>query len=669
MRSRSRTLAAVLASATLSLVAGSAVAADLVVTGVSPTANSAAPAGTIITVTFDKAVLPSSIDGDSFRVFGKSGGTKAGAFSFGAGDTQVTFTPSIPFFAGEIVQVNLSHDVTAADATTLRSAGYAFGFGIQTATSALNFTEVTSMSNRTGGPGGPQTRIYGANSADFDEDGFIDLATVNEVSADVRVFLNAGNGSVQYDPFLTPQAIGVESSPNDAADFDNDGNVDLAVAAASSDLVTVLLGSGNGHFSSRQDIPVDSEPHGIQAIDVDGDGDMDLVNCNAAGDNMSLMLNDGNGTFGAPSFFDTGLVWEYGLAAGDMNGDGITDLVVGARDSEQLVTLLGNGNGTFTGATPQDSGGNTWVVQIGDLDGDGDLDASTANSSSGNGAINLGNGDGTFGLPDVMPIGAHTVSTDLADLDGDGDLDWILSSFGGQFWRIYTNDGTGSFTQVQEIDAQANPSCSIPLDIDNDGDIDLALTDEIADTVTLMRNEGAGGPSPVCPASPGTCRTPFTGGKALTLIKERSDPAQNKLIFKWIKGSATTAGEFLEPLVDEDYALCIYDGGSLAFSAPANAGGLCAGRPCWKETGTGFKFKNKGLSPGGTLLVLLKAGADDQAKIVFKGKGGNLVMPDQPFTGPVVVQLHQSSAATCWGANYASPFIVNDGATFKDKAD
>ena len=75
MRPRPRTFAAVLTSAALSFLARPAVAADLAVTGVSPTANSAAPAGTVITVTFDKAVLPSSIDGDSFRVFGKSGGT------------------------------------------------------------------------------------------------------------------------------------------------------------------------------------------------------------------------------------------------------------------------------------------------------------------------------------------------------------------------------------------------------------------------------------------------------------------------------------------------------------------------------------------------------------------------------------------------------------------
>jgi hypothetical protein len=652
------------------LVTASAASAALQVVSVSPAANSMAAPTAVITVTFDKAVDTATIDTASFRVFGKATGAKSGVLSFGAGDTQVIFTPSAPFSAGEVVQVNLSNDIVADDADPIRTAGYSFGFMIQAVPSGASFTQITSMSNRTGGPSGPQTRIYGANASDFDEDGFIDLATVNEVSADVRVFLNAGTGSVAYDPFLTPQAIGVESSPNDAGDFDNDGHVDLAVAAATSGIVTVLLGSGDGNFSSRQDIDVGDEPHGIQALDVDGDGDLDLVNCNYFSDDMSLMLNDGNGAFGAPSFFDSGLTGEYGLASGDMNGDGITDLVVAGREDGDIRSLLGNGDGTFTGAAIQSSGGWTWVVQIGDVDGDLDLDASTANSFSNNGAIIKNNGDGTFAAPVTSDAGAHTPSTDLADLDGDGDLDWILSSFGGGYWRFFTNDGTGTFTSDGDVDAPANPSCAVPVDMDNDGDIDLALTDEIADRVVLMRNEGAGGPSPLCPETPTPgCRAPASGGKSLLLVKDRSDDVQDRLIWKWLPGAATDLAEFGDPAADEDYALCVYDGTTRVFSGRADAGGTCAGKPCWKATSTGFKFKNKALSPDGTLLLLLKSGADGAAKIVFKGKGDNLLLPPLAATGPMTAELRQSSGAVCWGATYSSPFLVNDGATFKDKAD
>ena len=143
-------------------------------------------------------------------------------------DRTLTITPH-PFAAGEIVVVNLSHDVRSVTSTPLRSAGFAFQFQVSAAAASRNFQKIDVMSNRIGGA---QTRIYGAVQADFDHDGWIDLATVNEVSADLRVFMNRADGSGLYDPFLRPPfPVGVESSPNEPGDFDNDGKIDIAVSA------------------------------------------------------------------------------------------------------------------------------------------------------------------------------------------------------------------------------------------------------------------------------------------------------------------------------------------------------------------------------------------------------------------------------------------------------
>ena len=456
------------------------------VLAVLPAPGAPAPVTSAVTVVFDRPVEPLSVDPSSFRVFGSHSSAASGNFTFSQGRRRVTFTPDEPFSAGEVVSVNLSHDLSGADLARLRGAGYAYQFSTSVVPSSATFVELDVMSNNEG----EQTRIYGAASTDLDNDGFLDLTTVNEVSADLRVFLNLADGTGAYSDYLAPTPIGVEGSPNDSADFDNDGNADIAVAATSSASVWVALGAGDGSFGRVQEIPVGDGPHGIVAVDVDGDADMDLVNCNHLDNNLSLMINDGEGTFGAPTFFDGGVLGEYGLAAGDMDGDGITDLVVAGRDGNHVACRLGNGDGTFRSAgAAQPTGGWTWVVYLGDIDGDGDLDATTANSQSGNGAVLRGNGNGTFGAPAIMTTNAHTVSSDLGDLDGDGDLDWILSSFSGGFWRLYRNNGSGTFTFWQEIDAPNNPSCAIPLDIDNDGDLDLALTDEIADVVILMENQ------------------------------------------------------------------------------------------------------------------------------------------------------------------------------------
>ncbi len=461
------------------------VVGELRVLGTVPAAVSVAPVSTAITVQFDQPVQASSVHAGSFRVFGRYSGPHAGSYQLTHLGRWVTFTPAQPFSAGEVVWVNLSHDLRGQGGARLRDAGHAFQFSTGVAVSSATFSEYDEMSNNEG----EQTRIYGAAATDLDGDGFLDLTTVNEVSSDLRVFMNLGDGSGNYGPYLTPQPIGVEASPNDAADFDNDGRADIVASAANSDSLWVVLGKGDGSFDPPQEITVGDQPHGVVALDVDGDADFDLVNCNNATNNLSLSLNDGSGVFGAPSFFEGGVNGEYGLAAGDMDRDGITDLVVAGRDGSHLRTLLGNGNGTFTFAGPaQSTGGLTWVVTLGDLDGDGKLDASTANSTSANAGRLLGNGDGTFSSLVNILIGAHTVSTDLGDLDGDGDLDWVLSSFGGGFWRLYRNNGSGTFTLWQEIPAPSNPSCAILLDTDNDGDLDLALTDEIADVVVLMRN-------------------------------------------------------------------------------------------------------------------------------------------------------------------------------------
>jgi len=329
-----------------------------------------------------------------------------------------------------------------------------------------------------------------------------------------------------------------------------------------------------------------------------------------------------------------------------------------------VCTLLGNGNGTFTASTAQATGGPVWSVVLGDLNGDGNLDAASANAFSGTGSILLGNGNGTFAAKSDVNAGSHTPSADLGDLDGDGDIDLVLSVFGGGYWRVFSNNGMGTFTQTNQITATSNPSCSILLDIDNDGDLDMALTDEIADTVKLLQNDDGPVPPDPCPASPATCRQPFLSGRALLLLKDKADPS-DRVIWKWTAGSQTDKPEFGNPLLDESYRLCVYDNGSLLFDMSAHASSTF-----WRDTATGYTFRNPNTTSDGTQAVLLHAGADKKAKVIVKGKGDNIDMPALgSLGGPITVQLHQSSGAVCWGATYSSPFLRQDASILKDRAD
>ncbi len=638
--------------------------AQLQVVSTTPALNARVAVGTTISVEFDRALDTGTIDVDTFRVFAQGSGPVRGDFAFSNADKTVTLTPDFPFSAGETVFVNLSHDIKAADLSSLRAEGWAWQFSTAVTPSAGTFDQIDSFSNRTG----PNTRIYGAAATDLNGDRYRDLATVNEDSADVRVFLNQADGSGLFGSMLSPEPIGVESSPNESADFDNDGNVDLCTSAASDQSLSVLLGAGDGTFSSNTEIPLGGAPHGIAVLDVDGDADPDIVDANVGSNNLALLLNDGSGNFGVPTFFEGGVNGEYGLAAADMNGDGITDLVVGGRNGGQVNTMLGNGDGTFTAAGPaQSAGGGTWVVFLGDVNGDGDLDVASANDGSANVGILLGNGDGTFDPPTLIDTDAHTPSVDLGDLDGDGDLDMVVSIFGGGQWRRYSNDGTGTFTLVETYFADDSPSCSILFDADNDGDLDMALTDELADTIRIMQNSTVS----VCSPTPLACRTPIEAGKSKLTLKDRSPSTSDGLSWKWTKGATTPKADFGNPLAADTYELCLYEDGALVQSWQMPAGQLCAGKPCWKESDKGFSYKDKDRSPDGMQSLKLTQGLlPGKAKVTAKGKGDFLDMPLLgDLTGVLDVQLQKSGGGACWGATFTPPFRKNDGATLQAVSD
>ena len=67
----------------------------------------------------------------------------------------------------------------------------------------------------------------------------------------------------------------------------------------------------------------------------------------------------------------------------------------------------------------------------------------------------------------------------------------------------------------------------------------------------------------------------------------------------------------------------------------------------------------------------LKAGVAGKAQIQVKSKGDHVEMPPlgPALTGPITVQLSQTSSSLCWQAVYPAPFQKNDGVTFNDKSD
>jgi hypothetical protein len=188
------------------------------------------------------------------------------------------------------------------------------------------------------------TDIKYIQSADFNADGKLDLY----LSGSYNTYIYLGNGDGTFNlvsnsftsNFYGTAAIG---------DFNNDGILDLAQVNQSGNYsyVFVYLGNGDGTFPSKPIyVRTDGTPGmSVNAADLNDDGILDLIT-----DSACILLGKGDGTFteercgtGGPS---------YKVIIGDFNGDRQMDFALapinGAATSGSVVLLsLGNGNGTF----------------------------------------------------------------------------------------------------------------------------------------------------------------------------------------------------------------------------------------------------------------------------------------------------------------------------------
>ncbi len=130
--------------------------------------------------------------------------------------------------------------------------------------------------------------VVGAALADFDEDGFLDLALSQGVGSSTDVFgafwlQGDGHGGFVNPIHLTPEYAGlVEQSTFiggvSAADFNGDGHADIAVADGGG--VTFFQGDGRGAFAHASPFfamkTVGVGPH-LTVADLNGDGLLDLT--------------------------------------------------------------------------------------------------------------------------------------------------------------------------------------------------------------------------------------------------------------------------------------------------------------------------------------------------------------------------------------------------------
>jgi FG-GAP-like repeat len=214
------------------------------------------------------------------------------------------------------------------------------------------------------------------------------------------------------------------------ADFNRDGILDMAVSSLADNVVTILLGNGDGTFTSGTPATtaMGSISEGLTAGDFNGDGKIDLAvsNANGAGTENSnvinILLGNGDGTFTLSSQSPATGRNPYGATVADFNGDGNLDLAVPNELDGTVTLLLGNGDGTFNTVPETPATGNYPVqIAVGDFNGDGIPDLAAVNIFGNNIVVFVGKGDGTFTTDPLSPTtGQEPCGVAVADFNGDG---------------------------------------------------------------------------------------------------------------------------------------------------------------------------------------------------------------------------------------------------------
>jgi hypothetical protein len=218
--------------------------------------------------------------------------------------------------------------------------------------------------------------------ADFNEDGRPDIYVASDGFPNL-LFMNLGNGTFKEDAVRAGVAIwkngfALAGMGTDAADYDNDGHIDILTTNYEKDPTTLYRGRGDGTFSDMSEasgVAALSWPFlkwGCRLLDFDGDGRRDIFVVNGHVDpagtpgrplnfpddkwpgkgfaqEAQLFVSTPNGKFGDASasagpFFREKHV-ARGAAFGDFDNDGDWDVLTNNIDEPAL--LLANQTPAF----------------------------------------------------------------------------------------------------------------------------------------------------------------------------------------------------------------------------------------------------------------------------------------------------------------------------------
>ncbi|MBA3915453.1 MAG: VCBS repeat-containing protein [Acidobacteriales bacterium] len=342
-------------------------------------------------------------------------------------------------------------------------------------------------------------------TADFNHDGNADVAVASyDAEATVSVFLGTGDGSFQR---ITRYPVGSGPYGVAAGDVNEDGNQDIVVGNYNDDTISVLLGKGDGTFAPQTVVPATDVIVGVALGDVNNDGHLDII---SASEGAAVFLGNGDGTFGPPMMATS--LYVLSVVLGDFDRDGNLDIGVGyifGSGGEGYVQILkGNGDGSFVAGSKYSLAvSDPYTLAAGDVNHDGKLDVVATTFFLGIYVL-IGDGDGTFAAPALYGTRGSTYGVVIADFNRDGDLDLAVGDYSDpSFVSVLTGKGDGTFRAAINYNDEGNGAVGVVApDLNNDGSPDLVVANSnksyqmsvfLNTGGTLLRSKSSPNPSKV----------------------------------------------------------------------------------------------------------------------------------------------------------------------------
>lgn len=359
--------------------------------------------------------------------------------------------------------------------------------------------------------------------ADFDGDGDVDIAVSRPALGTIELHKN-----VAHPVWAPPSSTSVSVARSlGAADFNGDGTIDIACLANGTP--TVLFNAGDGTFTPQVVYTPGTPPLGALTLgDFSGDSAIDMIARREDGAYFSgvRLTNSGTGTFTATSIslppFNNGK-----FRVGQLNG-ARADFVVAEQSLPRRLIVGFDGAGIGTAVA---GSADVQDCTLGDFDADGDLDIAAVTNPSPALMIWHNDGTGAFTFVTSSPLAAFAHLVRTGDFDGDGRSDLIVTQTASGPTLIYTESVAGTLVQTGSVAASlTDPIDARCFDVDQDGDLDFVLSNWLPGSIQVARNcrvtgsvtcagDGSGAACPCANTSPPLsgqgCATSSTTGGAL----------------------------------------------------------------------------------------------------------------------------------------------------------